>query len=265
MQDVGPHIRQFAQLLVRYLIYDTGIVHYPRIGGHKAVHVGPVLVHFRAHRSRDDRARNIRTASAERMDTSVGIGAVESGNDRLTDLGKLLGGFFVGFFGSEHAVVVKDYEFRRVHEFVAEFLCENDRAEIFASAGAVIDRIRRGHLFLDFVQYGFDIEVQPQLLHYLYEARSYLGKSRAALAVYLQIVIAGVEHIGDLGVVGKSLARCRHHYVVALGIGSHDLRRSLHRRRVRHRRSAELDCFLCHFLSPLFVLRKVYLIFLASQ
>ena len=264
MQHVCAHVGKLAQLLVRDLVDDARAFHNARIGGHKAVDVRPILIYRRVYCARDDGTGDVRTAPAERVYAARRVRAVKAGNDRLGRTRKALRRPLVGLFGFEHAVVVKDDDLGGVDKLAAELFGKHDRAEIFASARAIVDRVCRGHLLFDLVENGLDVEIKPEILDDLDISLPDLRERGGALAVDLEVVIACVKHVRDLGVARGSLARSGHDHIVAFGIGCDDLGDLFDRRRVRHRRSAELDYLLCHF-SLLKIYCKAHLILRASQ
>ena len=253
VQDRRAHIGKLAQLAVGDIVDDVRMLDDARVGRQHAGHVRPVLIQLCAHRAGHDRARHVGAAAGEGLDGAVGHRAVESGNNRLGSLVEKRAQACVGDVGVEVALVVEEDGARSVNELIAEVICQHDTVQVLAAAGSVIASDSSAEVLADLREFLVQAEGKSQVgddtVVALPDGREGFRK---ILALNRYLVIAAVQHIGDLGVLLEALSGRGGNDVTSFGVGVNYISDLLKLLCVGERASAELY-YLAHSVDPFLI------------
>ena len=247
VQHGRAHIRQLAQLAVGDELDRLRFADDARVGHQEARHVGPVLVQVGHHGARDDGAGDVRAAARKGFDRAVRQRAVKAGDDRVPRLREPLAHHAVGAVAVEHAVCVEEHDLGGVDERIAEIEGQQDAVEVLAAAGRVIPRAAAAQVLLNggerLVQRHGQSQPAADLLVPLADG----GQPRGKVLPLRRQPMAVQQHIGDLLVLGKALARRARHNVPPTLLGKNDGGAFPKLLRRGKRTAAEFDHFFYRF------------------
>ena len=200
----------------------AGVLDDAGVGGQEAGHVGPVLVEARIEAAREDGARDVAAAALEQLDGSLNRGPVEPREDEgALALHRILDADG-GALEIDGAVMVEDHHVSRVDERESEVVGHDVGREPLAAAHDVLGRV-----LLDVLREGIELlgdgPGDAELVGDLHEARLDVVEQHLAVNVIRDVGVHEEEEIGDLVVLGETLADGGHHDEAAVAVGLDDL------------------------------------------
>ena len=247
------HIGQLTKLTVSDRLNSAGVLDNSGVCHHKARNVGPVLVKVCLCGTRHDRTRNIRAATREGLDRSVGHYAVKSGNDSVLVLHQLFCKHAVGLLLVKASVLLEEDDVLGVDEGIAEVLGENETVEIFSARRRKIASRTVHHCVLDVFKLAADIEIHSEVGDNAVIARLDLLIELVDIFVVTNLLVARIQHIGHLGVVFRTLSGCRGNNVSARGVCLDDRSNLFEMLCIGKRAAAEFYYFYLHRGCPAFL------------
>ena len=225
VQNVRPHIGQFAQFFERDDLDLFGALHDARIAGEEAAHVRPVLIQVGIHRARHDRAADVAPAARKRFDLPVRARTVKTGDHgmfcrRKARLDERVRSLFV-----EGALFIEKDDVFRVHKFPAEQNRDDARVQVFPARRRKIRAAARRDVRLRPVQNRRDVEIQPEFGDDGKKSLPDLRERFPAAVFAAALFETFVQKVCDLDVVRIALAGCGHNGELSRRVGKDDLRR----------------------------------------
>ena len=223
MKHRRAHVGKLTKLTVGDGIDDAGILDDTGVCHHKAGYVGPVLIEIRACGTGNDGAGDIRATAREGLDGSVGGDAIEAGDDGILMLHQLLAHDRVGLFLVEGAVLAEEDDIFGINEVKAEILCQDQTVEIFTAAGGEIATRMVKHCVLDILKSTGNIEIHAEVGDDGIISFGNFIKHFVNVLISTNHLVASIEHIGHLGILGKTLSGSRGDDILSGGICLDDL------------------------------------------
>ena len=223
MKDAGTHVGKLAELLVGDALNALGVFRKLGVCRENTRNVGPVFINVGIQEFGEIRARYVGAAAGEQVDVSVGICAVEAGNNDASVLIECGADASFAFDNVELAVVGEADDVSGIHEGISEVAAHQTRAEIFAAAdqAVLIDILAEG-LAVCF-QFRFDIEINIQCFLDLLVTGNDGDPDLIVRNAVFEVASERVEQVCDLVIVGGALAGCGNDDHAASGIGFDDV------------------------------------------
>ena len=246
MQYRCTHIGQLPQFGIGDRANHCRIVHNAGVCHQETGNVCPVLVQRSLYRTGYDRTGHVAAAAGERLDIAVCSAAIEARNYSMFQCAKAFPQNGFSLFIVQAAVRLEKDHFSSIYKGEAQ-ICSNDfPVQVFAAACGIVLAGTLLEVCCDFLelivqrkghaQTGDNIVIPfPNCLQGIGEIQS----------LFCQI-IAGVQHIGHLDVLGEPLAGGRRYHIPPLRICLDDCCCLLNLLCVRQTAAAELYYFRCH-------------------
>jgi hypothetical protein len=253
VEHACAHVGKLAQLGIGDNADSLGILNDTGVSHQESAYVCPVLVEVHLRSLCDNGAGEVGAAAGEGLDGAVGHRAVESGNNRLGSLVEKRAQACVGDVGVEVALVVEEDGARSVNELIAEVICQHDTVQVLAAAGSVIASDSSAEVLADLREFLVQAEGKSQVGDDTVVALPDGCEGfRKILALNRYLIIAAVQHIGDLGVLLEALSGRGGNDVTSFGVGVNYISDLLKLLCVGERASAELYN-LAHSVDPFLI------------
>ena len=240
MQNARAHIGKLAKLGVGDYADALGILDNSRVSNQKSRNVRPVLVKRSSDSLCDNRAREIRTAARKRLNRTVGHCAVKSGDNGSGFSLENSAEASVCDISVKLSVVVEEDTICRVNELIIEILRENNSVQILAARSRVVTVCALAEILTDFDVLVLERQIERQILDNPVKALSHGHKSLREILACEHPLVALIQQIRNLCIIGKALSGRARHNIAALLVAFDNLGNLLKLSRICKRASSKL-------------------------
>ena len=246
MQNRCAHVGQLTQFGIGNGTDHSRIVYDAGIGNQETGNICPVLVQGCLDCAGYDRTGDIAAATGESLDIAVCAAAVKSGDNSIFQNAQTLTKYLFGLFVVQAAVRLEEDDFCGIHKGKAQVCGDDLTVQIFATACGIVLAGTLFEVFCDLRKFCLQRKIHAQTGNdVVVPCLDRIQGIREIQTLFCQ-VIAGVQHIGHLDVIGKTLARCGRYYIPALRICLDDCCCLLDLLGICQTAAAELYYFRCH-------------------
>ena len=223
MKNGSTHIGQLAKFTIGDSLNSLGMINDAGIRNQETGYIGPVLIDIRFGSLGHDGTGDVGTTSGESLHRSVGHGTVEAGYNCFLALCQSGTQYFIGLCCVKFAVLIEEDDGCRINEIIAQIICHDNTVQIFTTGSRVIAAGLCLKVLLNSLELIDKIQIQLQSVDdLLITGFDSIQLCLEALALICQI-IAGIQHIRYLGVIGKSFPRCGRYHIFSLLICPDDV------------------------------------------